>query len=163
MLIAGKIVLILFLLLSLILSLFGLTGAAVAFLSTLVFAFFNGFELFTPRILLLLLVLALMAEGVELLAGTIGAKTFKASRQAVVGSLIGLVIGILLGVPTLQLYLIPLGLVLGVVFGELAAGRTEFPVIMRSLLGVLIGKVGGILVKFCITVTMGVIILIRLF
>ncbi len=163
MLIAGKIVLILFLLLSLILSLFGLVGAALAFLSALVFAFFNGFELFTPRILVLLLILALMAEGIELLAGTIGAKTFKASRQAVIGSLIGLAVGIILGIPTLQLYLIPLGLVLGVVFGELAAGRTEFPVIMRSLMGVLIGKVGGILVKFCLTLTMVVIILVRLF
>ncbi len=163
MLIAAKLLLVLFLLVAIVLSMVGLMGGPLAFLAALIFAWWNGFELITANVLLVLLALAVMAELIEFLGGTLGAKTFNASRQAVVGSLIGLIAGLLLGLATLQLYLIPLGLIGGVVAGELIAGRTEFGQIMKSIVGVLIGKVGGILIKSILTFTMVVIILIRIF
>ena len=163
MLIAAKLLLVLFLLVALLLAFIGFAGGAVAFVATFLFAWWNGFELITGHTLLVLLVLAVLAELVEFIAGTIGARTFNASREAVVGSVIGLILGVLFGIATLQLYLIPVGLVAGVVAGELIAGRTEFAQIMKSVVGVLVGKVGGILVKLILTVTIIVIVLVRIF
>lgn len=163
MLIAAKLLLILFLLLGLVLALVGFAGGAVAFLAALIFAWWNDFQLINGHTLLVLFGLALLAELIEFLAGTIGTRSFDASRQAVIGSLIGLFMGFVIGILTLQLYLIPLGLIGGVVAGELIAGRTDFAQIMKSVLGVVVGKIGGLLVKFVLTLTIIVIILIRIF
>jgi len=162
-LILGKTVAILFLLLALILSLVGFAGSVVAFLTALAYGWATGFTSVTGQVLAWLAVLMVIAETIEMLSGTIGARTFQASRQALIGSVIGLVVGFLFGLVTFQFYLILVGLIAGTVIGEIIAGRRETPVIFRSVLGVLIGKVGGILVKTAITLSMVVIILWKMF
>lgn len=159
----GKIVLTIILLISVLLSLVGLGGAATAFISVFIFSWITGFTIITPNILWVLFILAVIGEIVEIMAGTIGAKKFDASKQAVWGSVIGIIFGLFFGIITLQFYLIFVGLVAGVVIGDLIAGRTEFKVIMKSLLGVLVGKVGGIIMKTTLTIVMVIISLISLY
>ncbi len=163
LLIVGRLLVVLFLFISLGLSLTGFTGSALAFLTALVYGWATGFRTMTPHILVILFVFMAIAELIEVLSGTIGAKTFQASKQAVWGSVIGLFVGFLFSAVTFQFYLIPVGLVLGVVGGELVAGRTEPRIIFRSVLGVLIGKISGIILKSILTFTMAVIILFHLF
>ncbi|PJB78146.1 MAG: hypothetical protein CO090_07290 [Acidobacteria bacterium CG_4_9_14_3_um_filter_49_7] len=163
LLIVGKLVVILFLLVSLVLSMTGFAGSVLAFLTALIYGWATGFQTMTGHILLVLFILMAIAELIEVLSGTIGAKTFKASRQAVWGSMIGLFIGFLFAFATIQFYLIPVGLVVGVIIGEQVAGRTEPKIIFRSIIGVLIGKISGIILKSILTFTMMVIIFVHLF
>jgi len=163
LLILGQFVVILFLLVSLVLSMTGFAGSVLAFLTALIYGWATGFQIMTGHVLIVLFVLMVIAELIEILSGTIGAKTFNASKQAVWGSMIGLFIGFLFAFATFQFYLIPIGLVVGVVIGEQVAGRTEAGVIFRSVVGVLIGKISGIILKSILTFTMAVIISVHLF
>lgn len=163
LLIFGKLVVILFLVVSLVLSMTGFAGSVLAFLTALIYGWATGFHTITGHVLLVLFILMAIAELIEVLSGTIGARTFKASKQAVWGSMIGLFIGFLFAFATFQLYLIPIGLVVGVIIGEQVAGRTEARVILRSVVGVLIGKISGIILKSILTFTMIIIILVQLF
>ncbi len=159
----AKIIVLLFFLLSLILSVVGFAGGALIFLTALVYGYFHHFASFTPGILAILGILAVICEIIEFFSGTIGAKKFNASKQAVYGSVIGLFIGFFISIFTFQFYLIFVGLIIGVVLGELIAGRREIKVILKSLVGVFLGKVGGIILKSSITFVMVVIGIWRLF
>jgi uncharacterized protein len=163
LLIFGRLVVTLFLLVALVLSMTGFAGSVVAFLTAVIYGWVTGFQTMTGHVLLILFILTATAETIEVLSGTIGARTFHASKQAVWGSMIGLCLGFLFAFATFQFYLIPVGLVVGVVVGEQVAGRTEARIIFRSVVGVLIGKVGGIILKSIITLTMAIIIFVHLF
>ncbi len=159
----AKIVVLLFYLLSLLLSMTGFAGGVLLFLTSLVYGYFEHFQKFNPVILTILGILALLCEIIEFFSGTVGAKKFNASRQAVYGSVIGLFLGFLFAIFTLQFYLIFLGLIAGVILGEIIAGRRDFKVISKSIIGVFLGKIGGILLKTSITFIMMLIGIFRLF
>ncbi len=158
-----KIIVLLFYLLSLLLSIIGFAGGVVLFLVSLTYGYFEDFQHFTPTILIILGILAFLCELIEFFSGTIGAKKFDASKQAVYGSVIGLFAGFLIAVVTFQFYLIFLGLITGVVLGELIAGRRELKVILKSIAGVFLGKIGGIILKSSLTFVMFLIGIWKLF
>ncbi len=158
-----KIIVLLFYLLSLLLSIIGFAGGFVLFLVSLTYGYFEHFQHFTPTILIILGILAFLCELIEFFSGTIGAKKFDASKQAVYGSVIGLFAGFLIAVVTFQFYLIFLGLITGVVLGELIAGRRELKVILKSIAGVFLGKIGGIILKSSLTFVMFLIGIWKLF
>ncbi len=158
-----KIIVLLFYLLSLLLSIIGFAGGVVLFLVSLTYGYFEHFQHFTPTILIILGILAFLCELIEFFSGTIGAKKFDASKQAVYGSVIGLFAGFLIAVVTFQFYLIFLGLITGVVLGELIAGRRELKVILKSIAGVFLGKIGGIILKSSLTFVMFLIGIWKLF
>ena len=89
-LIFGRLVVTLFLLVALVLSMTGFAGSVLAFLTALIYGWATGFQTMTSHVLLILFILTATAETIEILSGTIGAKTFQASKQAVWGSMIGL-------------------------------------------------------------------------
>ncbi len=159
----AKIILVIVYLISLLLSLIGFAGGFLLFIATFVYAFINKFQTFSPALLIVLGILAILCELIEFFSGTIGAKKFNASKQAVYGSVIGLFLGFVFSIFTLQFYLIFLGLVLGVVFGELIAGRRDFKTIGKSVIGVFLGKLGGIVLKFSLTLVMFILACWKLF
>lgn len=78
---------------------------------------------------------------VDLLAGVLGAKRMGASKQAVLGALLGTIIGLFFGLPGLLL-----GPFFGAVLGELAAGSS----VLRSTnvgIGAWLGLIFGTVVK----------------
>ncbi len=159
----AKIVVLLFYLLSLLLSLTGFAGGVVLFISSLVYGYFEHFQKFNPTVLIILAILAILCEIIEFFSGTVGAKKFNASRQAVYGSVIGLFLGFFFAIFTFQFYLIFVGLISGVILGEIIAGRREFKVILKSIIGVFLGKIGGIILKSSLTFIMFLIGVWRLF
>ncbi|BBB32354.1 conserved hypothetical protein [Thermotomaculum hydrothermale] len=159
----AKIIVVLFYLLSLLLSFTGFAGGVVLFLTSLIYGYFNHFQNFTPTILVILGILAVLCEVIEFFSGTVGAKKFDASRQAVYGSVIGLFLGFFFAIFILQFYLIFIGLISGVILGELIAGRRDLKTISKSLVGVFLGKIGGIILKSSITFIMFIIGIWRLF
>lgn len=98
--------------------------------------------------------LALAIWVVDLLAGALGAKAFGASRWAVVGAGIGLVVGMFLGLP---------GIVLGPAVGAIAleyARDPNFERAMKAGMGAFLGFVLGTAVKVSLAfVLVGVVVL----
>ncbi len=159
----AKIVVLLFYLLSLLLSLTGFAGGVLLFLTSLIYGYFEHFQKFSPFILIILGILAILCEIIEFFSGTVGAKKFNASRQAVYGSVIGLFLGFFFAIFTFQFYLIFVGLISGVILGEIIAGRREIKIILKSIIGVFLGKIGGIILKSSLTFIMFLIGVWRLF
>ena len=100
---------------------------------------------FTLAVLAVMLVIGM---ALDFIAGSIGAKRFGASPQAVAGSLIGAFVGVFFGLPGLIL-----GPFLGAVAGEIKA-RRPLEQAAFSGLGAWIGLLLGVVAKLVITVVM---------
>jgi len=106
--------------------------------------------------LVALAVLALMGEGLELLASALGVKVYGGSRRgavlAMIGSLVGAVIGIFVGLPIpyvgsilAALLFAGLGAMVGAVLGEQWAGRSpeeSWKIGAAAFVGRLLGTAG---------------------
>jgi uncharacterized protein YqgC (DUF456 family) len=98
--------------------------------------------------LLLIAMVGAVGLAIDLLAGAMGAKRVGASHQAIMGALLGTVIGVFFGLPGLVL-----GPFVGAMLGELAAGNS----VLRSThvgVGTWIGLIFGTLVKLVASLTM---------
>jgi uncharacterized protein YqgC (DUF456 family) len=113
-----------------------LPGVPLVFVGLLLAAWADGFAHVGPWLLVLLGVLALIAIGVDFVAGVLGAKKVGASRYAVIGATLGTFAGLFLGIPG-----IVFGPFVGALLGELAAGGT-----LRKASGVGVGAWIGFLV-----------------
>lgn len=103
-------------------------------------------------------VVAVMMLAVDWAAGMLGAKAFGASRWAVIGSAVGLVVGLFLGLP---------GILLGPAVGALVFELAKDPDLGRAAkagLGTLVGFVVGSVVKVALAfVLLGVVAAAYLF
>ena len=85
--------------------------------------------------------LGLAMWGVDLLAGLLGARAFGASRWALIGSAVGVVVGLFFGLP---------GIVIGPALGALAfeyARDPDLPKAARAGVGALVGFLAGSVLK----------------
>lgn len=145
---------------------FGLPGCWIILADALVFALAAGFQKITWPILGVLLVMALIAEGVELMAGIYGAKRFGASRRAIAGAIAGAILGAILLSPLLFL----VGAMLGAFLGSFAGaflieflGDRNLRHALRSGFGAFLGRMGAILAKTGMATAMAVLIISRFF
>jgi uncharacterized protein YqgC (DUF456 family) len=88
-----------------------------------------------------LLFLAILSLLIDLLAGTVGARWFGASRWGALGGLIGTVAGLFLGLPGLIF-----GPVAGAFAGELLAGKGLLPA-GKSTWGTVLGTTAGLVLR----------------
>jgi len=98
--------------------------------------------------LLALTVLMLLAQAVDFISGSVGAKYFGATRWGAIGGILGGLVGIFFGIPGIFL-----GPVAGVILGELLGGRGILPA-GKSAWGTLLGTVAGIVAKLAIALVM---------
>ncbi|MFI4968604.1 MAG: DUF456 domain-containing protein [Lysobacterales bacterium] len=94
-----------------------LPGVPIVFAGLLLAAWADHFAHVGPFTLIVLSVLTLLALAVDFVAGMLGAKRVGASRYAVIGAMLGTLIGVFFGLPGLLL-----GPFVGALLGELAAG-----------------------------------------
>jgi uncharacterized protein YqgC (DUF456 family) len=116
-----------------------LPGLPLMFAGMLLAAWAGSFELVGGWTLALLGGLALAALGIDFLAGVLGAKRVGASRLALIGAALGMLIGLFFGLPGLLL-----GPFVGAVLGELAHTRqagTAARVGVGTWVGLLLGAV----------------------
>jgi uncharacterized protein YqgC (DUF456 family) len=96
----------------------GLPGAALILGGLVLAAWIEDFAFVGTLTLALLAVLALLTYAVDFLAGILGARHFGASPRAMMGAMIGAVVGIFFGLPGLLL-----GPFVGAALGEFSARR----------------------------------------
>lgn len=132
-----------------------LPGPPVAFLGLLLLRFTSFVSVARSgpfdRVLWVLGGVAVAVTVVDNIVPVWGARTFGASRHGLVGASLGLLIG---------LFFVPAGLILGpflgAVAGELLSGKTR-QASLQAGVGSLLGFLGGVAMKFAVTLAMAVI------
>jgi uncharacterized protein YqgC (DUF456 family) len=129
-------------------------GSALLVAGALLMGWADGFTRVSGITVAVCAVLGALIWAVDLAAGVLGAKAFGASRWAVVGSGVGLLVGLFLGLP---------GIVLGPAVGALAfeyARDPNFEKALRAGVGAFLGFVLGSAVKVALAfVLVGVLVL----
>lgn len=143
--------------------LFGLPGNFIILAGSVLLGWYGGFEEVTVKIIIILAVLALLAEAIEFLLGIAGAKKYKSSNKAIVGSIVFGIIGGVLGIP----FFFGIGAVIGAFLGAFAGAFIVEFVFDRSIdravksgWGALLGRVGGAISKGAVGLTMIVITIV---
>ena len=140
---------------------FGFPGNFIILADSILFGWYDGFKEVTIKILIVLLALALLGELVEFVLGILGAKKYKSSNKAIVGSIVFGIIGGILGIP----FFFGIGAVIGAFVGAfVGAFLVEFLLeknvdrAMKSGWGAFIGRLGGTFFKGAIGIAMIVIV-----
>lgn len=142
---------------------FGFPGNFIILADSILFGWYDGFKEVTIKILVVLLALALLGELVEFVLGVLGAKKYKSSNKAIVGSIVFGIIGGILGIP----FFFGIGAVIGAFVGAfVGAFLVEFLLekkvdrAVKSGWGAFIGRLGGTFFKGAIGIAMIVIVAI---
>ncbi len=140
---------------------FGLPGNFIILADSLLFGWYDGFNEVSVKILIILLGLALLGELVEFIVGVLGAKKYKSSNKAIVGSIVFGIIGGILGIP----FFLGIGAVIGAFIGAfVGAFLVEFFLekkvdrAMKSGWGAFVGRLAGTFFKGAIGIAMIVIV-----
>ena len=126
------------------------------FIGTLVYAWATGFQVIGWGTLIIFLLLTLLAMGVDYIAGLMTAQKFGASKQGIIGSVVGGIVGLIA-------FNIP-GLILGQLagdLGELLFGR-NMKESMKSGFGVFIGYLLGSIAKVILTTLIIIIFYVKI-
>jgi uncharacterized protein len=125
-----------------------LPGAPLVFGGLLLAAYAGGFQKVGVVTLVVLGVLTLIAMAVDYLATALGAKRAGASGKAIVGAVLGTLVGIFFALPGLIL-----GPFIGAVIGEYIA-RRDLEQAGRAGIGTWLGLLIGTAVKIAVVFTM---------
>lgn len=131
-------------------------GAPVLFLGLLLGAWAEDFQYVGLWTLLVLAAMAMLTYAVEFAASALGVKKYGGSRRAMVGAVLGGIVGLFLGIPGILF-----GPFVGAVIGELSMQRS-LDQASRAGFGTVVGLAIGLAGKFAIGIAMiGLFILIR--
>ncbi len=131
-----------------------LPGIPLAALGALLAAWIRGFDAVGPMPLVWVVVLALVAQGLDLAAGAVGARVYGARRAGFWGGVLGSLAGLIWFPPFGFL----LGALIGAVGAELLTGR-PFDEALKAGVGAFAGSVGGVVAKALIAVAMAVVMI----
>lgn len=143
--------------------LFGLPGNFIILAGSVLLGWYGEFQEVTVKIIIILVALALLAEVIEFLMGIAGAKKYKSSNKAIVGSIVFGIIGGIIGIP----FFFGIGAVIGAFIGAFAGAfiiefvfDRDLDRAVKSGWGALLGRVGGAISKGAIGLTMIVITIV---
>ena len=155
--IAALVILILAMPVGLIAVVLGLPGTWLVLVASVFYSWVTGFSVITYQMLLGLLVLAVVAEVLEIWSGLWGARRYGGSKRAMLGTLIGGFIGAIILTPMLFGF----GSVVGAFFGAFVGGfvvtyleQRKMSQAMRVGWGGLLGRVFALVFKGATIVTM---------
>jgi uncharacterized protein YqgC (DUF456 family) len=134
-----------------------LPGVSFMFVMTLIYVFINHFQRLTVTDIVILGVIALVAELIDYFSGVYGAKIFGASKAGIIGGMIGSMIGLFL-LPPLGLFI---GLVAGVAIIEFVISKKTVRHSARAAAGALIGSVTGLIINLILAITFIIIFSIK--
>jgi len=136
---------------------FGLPGTVFIVLAALVYGWATGFMAVTWSTLVWLLLLAVVGEGLEFVAGAVGAASEQPSRRVMVAVLLGGVMGGILGTPLLFGVGSLLGTLAGAFLGAALAVLSEGGTVVAAVstgLAAFRGRLLGFVLKTAVAVLM---------
>lgn len=126
-----------------------LPGVPLAWLGIFIYSYAKDFRVISLKTVLIFLGLTALTLILDFVAPMIGAKKYHASKFGVLGSSLGLLVGLIV--------LGPIGIIagpfVGALVGELAIGRKSQEAI-HSAVGALIGFLAGSLIKLIVVLVM---------
>jgi len=141
----------LFMLGGLVSIIFALPGTAIIAGVAFIYALLTHFDKLGLNPLLLVALIAVIAELLEFLAGAVGASKFGATRLGMVGAVVGAIAGAILMAP----FFFGLGALLGAVGGAFTGAflleyisRKKFPEAFLAGLGSMLGRMVAMGIKF---------------
>lgn len=126
-----------------------LPGAPLIWLGMLIYGFFVDFQGLSVAFYIWQGLAVTLVFAIDYVAGAWGTRRFGGSRSAVLGSLLGAVLGLFMFGPAGIIF----GPFVGAVAGELISGK-EFDRALRSGLGTLLGFISGTVLKVIVMVLM---------
>ncbi len=136
---------------------FGLPGNFIILAASLLLGWSGDFKEVTINTIIVLVFLAVLGEVIEFVLGIIGAKKYKSSNKAIIGSIIFGIVGGILGVP----FFFGIGAVIGAFIGAFAGAFVVELMIegsmnraVKSGWGAFIGRAFGTVSKVVLGVTM---------
>jgi uncharacterized protein YqgC (DUF456 family) len=154
---AGLTVFILVLFAGVFVTVLGLPGTVIILADAFLYALITGFEPIGFRVILILTVIAVIAEAADFGLGMIGAARYGASRKGIWAALIGSVAGGVVATP----FFMGVGTLLGIFLGGFAGvflvesmEQRRMKPAFRASCGAVLGKVGGIMIKGLLSVLM---------
>ena len=157
--ILGHLLFFLFLLSSFFGLIFGLPGIWMILGATLVYGWVTDFAQIGGGLLLLFGLLAVAGEIVEYVFGIAGARRFGSSNRGIVFSILGGLVGAVIGAPLFFGFGAILGALTGAFLGAvlielLTYGPTEWKKAVRSGWGNFLGRIAGVITKMAIAIGM---------
>jgi uncharacterized protein YqgC (DUF456 family) len=142
---------------------FGLPGNFIILAGSILYGWYGGFREITLKVIVLLTALAVFGEVVEYIFGILGAKRRRASKGAIICSIVGGIVGVVLGTP----FLLGIGSVIGALLGaftgafifEFFEGKGVSQAV-ESGWGAFVGRVAGMLTKSAIGIAMVIITIV---
>ena len=114
----------------------------MVFIAIAAYGWYEGFQVVTPKYLVILAGVAVLSLFVDYISTYLGAKYFDSSKMGLYGAVIGSIAGLFI-FPPLGLLICPW---LGAIIGELLQGN-DWPKALRSGMGAVIGLFSGIAFK----------------
>jgi len=133
-------------------------GVPLAWLGLLLYAFATHFATISKTVLLIFLLVVALTSIVDFVAPLIGARRYHASRYGIIGSSLGLMVGLF----TLGPLGIVIGPLAGAFLGELIAGKPQTDAI-KSAWGAFVGFLAGTLIKLVAILVMAGFLIYSLF
>lgn len=120
-------------------------GLPIMVLIYFIYGIFTHWASFTLESAIIFLLLTIFAHAFDYFATVMGAKKFGASREGIIGAMIGMILGLLF----FNIIGIIIGPFIGAMIGELLIGRNSSDAI-KSGWGTLVGLLASTAVKFAI-------------
>ncbi|MCB9790428.1 DUF456 domain-containing protein [Candidatus Nomurabacteria bacterium] len=142
-----------------ILTLANLPGVWLVFLSVVVAALVDRFEVIQPRLLVIFFFISLFVSLIDNILVPFGAKKMGAGKWGILGAVTGAVIGLFLG----NLIGVIIGPFIGALIFELLIGKKSLDLALKAGFGTFIGFVSSVVLKFGLSVAMIAITFVKLF
>jgi len=145
---------------------FGFPGTFLILGDVILYSWITGFDKIGLTIIIVLVVIALLAESIDFFMGISGARRYGSSKTGVVLSIIGGIVGAIVMTPIL----LGLGAIIGVFLGGFTGAflgeyleQHKLKPAIRAGYGAMVGRIAGTLVKGFLAIVMAVIAMVAIY
>lgn len=135
-----------------------LPGVPLVFISICAYGWYEGFNIITPKLIVLFAALTILSMFVTYLAATLGVKHFGSSKYGIWGALLGTIIGVII--------LPPIGILIGPWVGAFIGEYIYLQDVNKSIkagLGAVVGLISGLAFELAIALVMAIWFLVIVF
>jgi len=147
-----------FALTGLILTILNFPGIWFVYISTVVVAFYTGFEKISPLLLIILFFVAILSTFIDNIVAALGAKKMGGSKWGMLGAILGGIFGFIIG----NFIGFILGPLIGATLFELVFAHKDLNEAFKSGIGSLIGVFFSIFLKIVVNISLIIFVLSKL-